>query len=106
MKHTSPSVTNLLPKIFAAGIAVVIAGMLVTCIAPVPFGFGEGDGDGGGAPDTTPPANVTNITTTVVAGSAADTVDVTINWTDPADSDFSHVEITRAPNGSRYSRAC
>ncbi len=98
MKHRLPSIAKVLSKIFVVGVAVVTAGMLVTCAAPVPFG--GGDTNGGGGPDTTPPANVTDVTTTVTptAGST-DTVDVTLNWTNPTDSDFSHVLITWTPGG-------
>ena len=95
MKHRLPLVAKLLSKTFVVSVAVVTAGMFITCMAPVPFG---GDGDNGGAPDTTPPANVADIIAAVAAGSAGDTVDVTLNWTEPADSDFSHVEITWTPS--------
>ena len=94
MKHRLPSIAKVLSKIFVVGVAVVTAGMLVTCAAPAPFGGGDTSG-----PDTTPPANVTDVTTTVTEGSTTDTVDVTLNWTNPTDSDFSHVLITWTPNG-------
>ena len=100
MKHRLPLVAKLLSKTFVVSVAVVTAGMFITCMAPVPFGGDGGNGDNGGAPDTTPPANVTDITAgvTVTEGSNGDTVDVTLNWTNPPDSDFSHVEITWTPS--------
>jgi hypothetical protein len=49
--------------------------------------------DNGNSPigDTTPPAEVTSLTATPGNGQ------VTLNWTDPADSDFNEVEITFTP---------
>jgi predicted phage tail protein len=44
--------------------------------------------------DTTPPANVSGLDKTVGNGQTV------LTWTDPADADFDHVEITWEPGGS------
>ncbi len=45
-------------------------------------------------PDTTPPAEVSGLSAEAGNG------EVTLTWNDPGDSDFDHVEITWAPDGS------
>jgi predicted phage tail protein len=47
-----------------------------------------------GTPDTTPPANVTGL-----AGTPGDQ-QVVLSWTDPADGDLDHIEVTWPPDGT------
>jgi chitodextrinase len=47
-----------------------------------------------GTPDTTPPANVTGLAGTPGNGQ------VVLSWTDPADGDLDHIEVTWTPSGT------
>jgi photosystem II stability/assembly factor-like uncharacterized protein len=47
-----------------------------------------------GTPDTTPPADVTGL-----AGTPGDQ-QVVLSWTDPADADLDHIEVTWTPDGT------
>jgi hypothetical protein len=62
--------------------ALFIAALVIIHIA---CGSADGGVTGG---DITPPADVTGIAGTVASG------EVTLNWTDPADTDLDHIEIT------------
>ncbi len=48
--------------------------------------------------DTEPPGNVTDVSIAVSTDVDTNTASVVLNWTNPTDSDFSHVEITWTPN--------
>ena len=71
--------------------------MILSISCSTPGGSSNGGSGGGGG--TTPPAvisNVTGLTATPANGK------VTLNWTDPGDADFDHVEVTSSPVTSTY----
>jgi hypothetical protein len=80
----------MIKKLLGALIApVVLMLALTTCSNP---SGGDDIDDTSNPPDTTPPAEVTNLTAAPGDGT------VTLSWTDPDDTDFDHVEISVSPD--------
>jgi hypothetical protein len=78
--------TNKKSTIAVCGLtALVLAFGLVLTGCPTPTG-----GGGSPTPDTTPPAKVSGL----AAHTGAAATEAWLAWTDPADADFDHVEIT------------
>jgi hypothetical protein len=76
----------------------ILLGLFICLIIAVSFiacgDNGDGNSEDGGVADTTPPGDVSGLLATVGY------YQVELNWTDPGDDDFDHVEITWTPGGA------